>query len=84
MSALGNYSATQHHVHHQLVEVDGEAASGETYCVANHLYQDVDGVPRKLDWGIRYQDRYVRREGEWRIAARTLLVDWTQDLPQKG
>lgn len=84
MSALGNYSATQHHVHHQLVDVDGDAASGETYCIANHLYQDDGGVPRKLDWGIRYQDRYVRRQGEWRIAARTLLVDWTQDLPLKG
>ncbi|CAG2158608.1 nuclear transport factor 2 family protein [Cupriavidus numazuensis] len=84
MSALGNYNATQHHVHHQLVDVDGDTASGETYCIANHLYQDDGGVPRKLDWGIRYQDRYVRRQGEWRIAARTLLVDWTQDLPQKG
>jgi len=84
MSALGRYSATQHHVHHQLVDVDGDSASGETYCIANHVYADEAGVPRKLDWGVRYHDRYVRHDGQWRIAARTLVVDWTQDLPLKG
>ncbi|RDK09280.1 nuclear transport factor 2 family protein [Cupriavidus lacunae] len=83
MAALGQYSGTQHHVHQQLVEVDGDTATGETYCVANHLYEQ-DGVPRKLDWGIRYQDRFVRRDGQWRIAVRELLVDWTQDLPLRG
>ncbi|MBB3009811.1 nuclear transport factor 2 family protein [Cupriavidus alkaliphilus] len=83
MASLGQYSTTQHHVHQQLVEVDGDTATGETYCVANHLYEQ-DGVPRKLDWGIRYQDRFVRRDGQWRIAARELVVDWTQDLPLRG
>ncbi|WP_454737303.1 nuclear transport factor 2 family protein [Cupriavidus necator] len=83
MASLGQYRATQHHVHHQLVELDGDTASGETYCIANHLYEQ-GGVPRKLDWGIRYQDRFVRWHGQWRIAARELVVDWTQDLPLQG
>lgn len=83
MSALGKYSATQHHMHQQLVELDGDAATGETYCVANHLYEQ-DGMQRKLDWGIRYQDRFERWQGRWRIAARELVVDWTQDLPLRG
>ncbi|WP_042883123.1 nuclear transport factor 2 family protein [Cupriavidus necator] len=83
MASLGQYSATQHHVHQQLVEVDGETAAGETYCIASHLYEQ-DNVPRKLDWGIRYQDRFVQWRGQWRIAARELVVDWTQDLPLRG
>ena len=83
MSALAQYSATQHHVHQQLVTIDGDTATGETYCVANHLYEQ-DGVQRKLDWGIRYQDRFEQLQGQWRIAARELVVDWTQDLPLRG
>ncbi|MEM5275474.1 nuclear transport factor 2 family protein [Cupriavidus taiwanensis] len=80
MAELGQYRATQHHVHQQLVDIHGDTATGETYCVANHVYQQ-DGVQRKLDWGIRYQDRFERLQGQWRIAARELVVDWTQDLP---
>ena len=77
---IGQFSATQHSVHNQLVEVRGDAASGETYCTAHHLYER-DGVRRKLSWGIRYQDRCVRDAGSWRYAHRELLLDWAQDLP---
>ncbi|SPA54556.1 nuclear transport factor 2 family protein [Cupriavidus taiwanensis] len=83
MAALGQYRATQHHLHQQTVVLAGDAATAETYCVANHLYEQ-DGVQRKLDWGIRYQDRLERWQGRWRFAARELVVDWTQDLPLRG
>ena len=29
----------------------------------------------------RYRDRYRRNEGEWRIAERRVLVDWTETRP---
>lgn len=83
MGALGQYSATQHHVHNQLVAFDGPAACAETYCVASHIYER-DGAKRKLDWGVRYQDRVVFDGNEWRFAQRELVVDWTQDLPLQG
>ncbi|GAB3628912.1 hypothetical protein PTE30175_00524 [Pandoraea terrae] len=83
MSALNQYSATQHHIHQQFAEVDGNVATAETYCVANHLYTR-DGVARKLDWGIRYQDKLCYQDGRWRFVERNLLVDWTQDLPVVG
>ncbi len=77
---IEQYEATQHCVHNQLVEVAGDRAQGETYCVARHLYSRA-GVRRKLDMGVRYQDEFVRRAGAWRIARRELVLDWTQDLP---
>jgi len=80
MNGLGHYSHTQHHVHNHLAEVEGQAASAETYCVANHLYAAEEGQ-RKLDWGIRYRDQFVCSDGIWRISRRELLLDWTQDLP---
>lgn len=80
---IEQYEATQHCVHNQLVEVRGDAASGETYCVARHIYER-DGVKRKLDMGVRYQDEYRRERGGWRFTRRELVLDWTQDLPLVG
>ncbi|WP_179405062.1 nuclear transport factor 2 family protein [Burkholderia guangdongensis] len=83
MGAIERYDVTQHHVHNQLVTLDGDEAAVETYCVACHVYAR-DGVKRKLDWGVRYRDRCVLDDGAWRFASRTLHVDWTQDLPLEG
>lgn len=77
---IDRYAATQHSVHNQLVEIEGDRASGETYCTAHHLYER-DGRRRRLSWGIRYQDRCSRAEGAWRYERRELLLDWSQDLP---
>lgn len=83
MQQLDQYRATQHHVHNQLVEAEGAVASAETYCIANHVYTH-NGVDRKLDWGLRYHDRLVLQDGRWLFTHRTLLLDWTQDLPLQG
>jgi uncharacterized protein (TIGR02246 family) len=77
---IEQYEATQHCVHQQLVDVRGDAARGETYCVARHVYEKA-GVKRKLDMGVRYQDEYRRERGAWRFVRRELVLDWTQDLP---
>ena len=80
---IEQYETTQHCVHNQLVDVRGDAGSGETYCVARHVYEK-DGVKRKLDMGVRYQDEYRRDAGTWRFQRRELVLDWTQDLPLHG
>jgi uncharacterized protein (TIGR02246 family) len=80
MKAIERYASTLHSMHGQTVEIAGDEATGETRCTANHLYEE-EGVSRKLDWGIRYQDRYRREAGGWRISRRELVLVWTQDLP---
>ena len=81
LATVERYRATFHAVHNQTFTFDGDEASGETYCVANHLLER-DGQPRKLDWGIRYQDRCRRgNDGSWRFARRELIVDWEQESP---
>jgi uncharacterized protein (TIGR02246 family) len=80
---IEQYESTQHCVHQQLLEVQGNTASGETYCVARHVYTR-DGAKRKLDMGVRYQDEYRREPSGWRFARRELVLDWTQDLPLSG
>jgi len=80
MQAIEQYSATLHSMHGQVVEIDGDEASGDTWCIANHIHEK-DGRPHKLDWGIRYKDRYRRDAAGWRIARRELVLVWSQELP---
>jgi ketosteroid isomerase-like protein len=70
------FRTTRHLVHQVVAEGDGEAgASGETYCTAEHLMKEADQI---LVWALRYQDRWTRIEGEWRFAARRLVIDWEE------
>jgi len=81
MELLRQYDRTFHLVGNQLGDwVETDVWSGETYCIASHVYQR-DGAEWKLDMAIRYQDRIVRHEGELRFAARDLRLAWVQDLP---
>jgi len=80
MKGLEAYEKTQHLVANQLMEIDGDRASGETYCTAHHIYR-VDEVPMNLTMFIRYQDRCVREGGRWWFEERRLCVDWERHGP---
>lgn len=75
------FRGTMHCVFNQTVTVEGDGAWGETYCIAYHGIGGEGGRPMTLDWAIRYQDRFVRRGGEWRFAHRVLVVQWTRQTP---
>ncbi|MCZ6828791.1 MAG: nuclear transport factor 2 family protein [Gammaproteobacteria bacterium] len=77
---LDNFSATLHMIGNQLGEWEGEKYSGETYCVASHIYEK-DGVPHKLEMGIRYKDTIAPMDGTYKYTRRYLDVVWQQDLP---
>ena len=80
MQRIEAWDKTQHHVSNQLFEVAGEAATGESYCMAHHISSN-DGAPRDLTMAIRYQDEFAHREGRWWIVTRRLCVDWERDEP---
>jgi hypothetical protein len=77
MHALDQYPRTLHQVHNTLYEVDGDAASGETYCIASHLLAKGERI-EKLEMGICYQDRLRRTPGGWRIEYRKFDLLWLQ------
>ena len=71
------FRATVHRVHNQLATIDGNRASGETYCTADHL--QADGTI--LSWSIRYLDEWRREDDVWRFTRRHLIVDWEEVRP---
>ena len=80
---LHQYSATHHFVGNQLGEWLGDTYKGETYCIAAHIYES-DGVERKLDMGIRYNDTIIKSGDSYKFSEREFNLVWTQDLPTKG
>jgi len=79
--AEGSTTTTEHVLHNVYVELDGDTARSETYATACH-HRDIDG--RRCDefLGLRYLDRFERREdGIWRISARKVVWDWWRTLP---
>jgi len=72
---------TAHNITNCTIVVSGEEAESESYAVCVHTRVPRDGG--LIDWisGVRYLDRFARREGEWRIVARRVVFDWEQNLP---
>jgi hypothetical protein len=69
-----NTSGHMHFVTNHTIELDGDTAHSETYVFFTLKRKDGSGVDLG---GGRYIDRLERRDGEWRIAAREVLIDWT-------
>jgi len=70
------YDATFHFVGQATYAADGAGATGEVYCTARHLTRSRHGAT-DFTMLIRYRDRYARGADGWRIADRSVLVDWT-------
>jgi ketosteroid isomerase-like protein len=69
--AHSHTARSQNHITTHTVEVDGDSAHGETYFLV--LMRTPSGS-MQISTG-RYVDRFERRNGEWRIAARLCLVE---------
>jgi len=80
-SRLDRYEHTFHQIGQQTVVLDGDRASGETYCLAHHVEVAADGSRSVMIMHIRYQDRYARTPDGWKFEFRTLMVDWRETRP---
>jgi ketosteroid isomerase-like protein len=77
---LQRFTGTMHFVGNQLVDVDGDVARSETYGVAYHHGDPPEDARRNFTTGFRYVDRFERRDGEWRIASRLAVREWTHTV----
>jgi hypothetical protein len=79
--ALNAYAATMHFNGQSAVELDGDRATGESYCIAHHLTVAADGARTLMVAHIRYLDTFVKQDGSWLFGERRLMVDWTDTRP---
>jgi SnoaL-like domain len=86
-AGLSRYDVTLHVVANHLVELDGDTATGETYCLAHHVRTIGEGEaahPSDHLMAIRYLDDFVRIEEGWRLAQRHLQLEFTEERPVSG
>lgn len=77
---LNTYVATMHFNGQSTVVLDGDHASGVTYCLAHHV-KVVGAVRSLMVAAIRYLDSFVKQDGTWFFSQRKLMVDWTETRP---
>jgi ketosteroid isomerase-like protein len=75
---LNKYDATTHFVGQSTIfALTADRATGETYCLANHVTVE-SGKRRLMLASLRYLDTYVKIDGAWLFAERLLYVDWLE------
>jgi hypothetical protein len=76
-----HFDATMHVVGNVAIELDGDAAGVESGVVAYHAGEAPGGGRHLVTVGGRYLDRFERRDGEWKIARRVVVIDWSVVQP---
>lgn len=78
---LKNVETCVHTILNVLIELDGDVAMSEAYFLA--IQRERGDTVEDYIMG-RYLDRFERRDGEWRIAKRTVVLDWSRRAPFNG
>lgn len=78
LAYLQTVGHTSHHISNFTIEIDGDVAHAESYVLTTLVPQD--GTTVTLG-GARYIDRFERRRGEWRIAHRESVMDFSCTVP---
>lgn len=78
--ALQDHLANHHMIGQVLIDLEGDIAFGEVYFQAFHRIV-TNGEERDLFIAGRYVDRYEKRNGNWKIAFRSEVNDWSRNDP---
>jgi len=79
---MPRWTATMHFMGNVLVDqVDRDFARAETYAVAYHRREFPDKEGKDDVFGIRYVDRFERRNSQWLIAHRVVATEWRRVEP---
>ncbi len=79
-ATLKNFEMTMHFNGQSTIDIHGDTATGETYCLAHHIFMQ-NGQRTLMIIGIRYVDTMVRVNGNWLFAKRQLNYDWLDHRP---
>jgi hypothetical protein len=62
-----------------LIEIHGQQAAVESSFIALQAPMTSTGIHTETFLCGRYADRFEQREGQWRIAERTVIYDWIEE-----
>ena len=80
---LRGMDASQHTIGNILIRLHGDHADVESYYNGFHRVHDGTKFVDSVQAG-RYVDRFEKRDDEWRIAKRKVIVDWFREYDDSG
>ena len=75
-AALKQYDVTMHFNGQSTVTLDGDGATGETCCIAHHVFPGDGGRKIMLAY-LRYLDVFAKEDGRWLFAERNLYLEFS-------
>ncbi len=72
------YELTRHSISNTLTKFTGHVARSESIVHAGHL---LIGAQEEMLFYGRYLDRLEKRQGQWKILHRQVVMDWSKRLP---
>ena len=80
MDSVKTMLGTMHCLHNSIIDVFGDVAVSETYCIAYHRMRTASAESGEADHvvGLRYIDRFEERDGQWLIAQRAVAFEWSR------
>lgn len=73
---LANFETVYHLNGQMTVDIDGDQATADHYCLVVLTAGQAQGQPVKTINGVIYKDQYMRRNGQWLIAQRLARFSW--------
>ena len=77
--ALNQYEVTMHFNGQSTLNLDGVRATGDTYCIAHHVFSD--GERKVMLAYLRYLDTFAKQAGKWFFAERHLYLEFSDTRP---
>lgn len=82
---MANMDQTMHSLGNVLIEIAGDEAQVESYFHAFHRLEEQSDAPaRDLVAAGRYLDVFAKRDDQWRILRRTVVMDWFRAYEDSG
>jgi hypothetical protein len=77
-----HFTAHHHHITVHNCDLDGDTAHTESYVI---LMLSPTFEPQKKNWILsgRYIDRLEKRDGKWKIALRTSVIEWAMEADDR-
>jgi ketosteroid isomerase-like protein len=82
-AALKQYEVTMHFNGQSTVQLEGTQATGETYCIAHHVFS-ADGERKIMLAYLRYRDSFAKQGGRWLFAERNLYLEFSDTRTLAG
>jgi uncharacterized protein (TIGR02246 family) len=76
---LAKYDGLQHLVMNEIVNVDGDHATGSWYAIAIHVPDGSDSGTH-ADVGLRYRFKARRQDERWRFEEAVIEIIWTSGM----